>query len=136
MMAQGDEGWGRSVTLEGQSIYAAFSRSVQSGWSVAVGIPAQQIDEAVRQSLATVGIGLFVRPNAVRKIVITTGACRWWSRVSVGCAKAPFTRASSPAISLTTLRAIKAFAAQEPTVLLPAHDPDGLVRLRERRVLA
>jgi len=42
----------------------------------------------------------------------------------------------NPAISLTTLRAIKAFAAQEPTVLLPAHDPDGLVRLRERRVLA
>ena len=60
LMAQGDEGWGRSVTLEGQSIYAAFSRSAESGWSVAVGIPAHEIDEAVRQSLATVGLGLFV----------------------------------------------------------------------------
>lgn len=60
VMAQGDEGWGPSVTLEGQSIYAAFSRSADSGWSVAVGIPSRRIDEAVSQSLATVGMGLFV----------------------------------------------------------------------------
>ena len=60
LMAEGDEGWGPSTTLEGQSIYAAFSRSAESGWSVAVGIPVQEIDEAVRQSLATVGLGLFM----------------------------------------------------------------------------
>jgi N-acyl homoserine lactone hydrolase len=34
-----------------------------------------------------------------------------------------------PAISEATLRAIKQFAAQEPTVVLPAHDPDGPARL-------
>lgn len=60
LMARGDEGWGPSVTLEGASIYAAFSRSTESGWSVAVGIPRHQIDEAVNQSLATVAFGLFV----------------------------------------------------------------------------
>ncbi len=60
LMARGDEGWGQSSTLEGQEIYAAFSRSTESGWSVAVGIPTKQIDEAVSQSLATVGLGLFV----------------------------------------------------------------------------
>ncbi|HEU5077353.1 MAG TPA: ATP-binding protein, partial [Polyangiaceae bacterium] len=56
----GDEGWGPSVTLEGQPIYAAFSRSAESRWSVAVGLPKHQIDEAIEQSLATVGLGLFL----------------------------------------------------------------------------
>jgi glyoxylase-like metal-dependent hydrolase (beta-lactamase superfamily II) len=35
---------------------------------------------------------------------------------------------NDPALSLATIRAIKAFAAQEPTILLPAHDLDGLRR--------
>lgn len=60
LMAEGDEGWGPSVTFDGQATYAAFSRSSESGWSVAVGIPTAQIDEAVSQSLATVGVGLFM----------------------------------------------------------------------------
>lgn len=41
-----------------------------------------------------------------------------------------------PAVSLRMLRAIKAFAAQEPTVLLPSHDPEGPARLAENRVYA
>lgn len=40
----------------------------------------------------------------------------------------------NPALSLKTLRAIKEFAAKEPTVILPAHDPDGPRRLREREI--
>lgn len=40
----------------------------------------------------------------------------------------------NPALSLATLRAIEAFAKSEPTVILPAHDPDGLRRLREREI--
>jgi hypothetical protein len=35
---------------------------------------------------------------------------------------------NDPALSLATLQAIKAFAAREPTILLPAHDLDGLRR--------
>jgi hypothetical protein len=40
-----------------------------------------------------------------------------------------------PSVSLSTLRAIKSFAAQELTVLLPSHDPDGLARLANRTLL-
>lgn len=36
---------------------------------------------------------------------------------------------NDPALALATLRAIRAFAAQEPTILLPAHDPEGPARL-------
>ena len=43
---------------------------------------------------------------------------------------------NDPATSLATLRAIKAFAAERPTVILPAHDPDGVRRLENREVFA
>ena len=39
-----------------------------------------------------------------------------------------------PAVSLRTLRAIKAFAAQEPTIVLPSHDPDSPARLAAGKV--
>jgi glyoxylase-like metal-dependent hydrolase (beta-lactamase superfamily II) len=41
----------------------------------------------------------------------------------------------NPAISLASLRAINDFAAREPTILLPSHDPDGLARLTKRSTL-
>lgn len=43
---------------------------------------------------------------------------------------------NDPATSLATLRAIRRFAAQQPTVLLPAHDPEGPARLAARQVMA
>jgi len=43
---------------------------------------------------------------------------------------------NDPERSIATLRAIKAFAAKEPTIILPAHDPDGPARLAKRLVLA
>ncbi|HLV45136.1 MAG TPA: ATP-binding protein [Aggregatilineales bacterium] len=57
IMASGNEGWGASITLEGQPTYAAFSRSAVSGWSVAVGIPKGEIDAVLRQALITMGVG-------------------------------------------------------------------------------
>lgn len=43
---------------------------------------------------------------------------------------------NDPATARATLAAIRTFAAAEPTILLPAHDPDGPARLAEGRVLA
>jgi N-acyl homoserine lactone hydrolase len=43
---------------------------------------------------------------------------------------------NDPETALATLRAIKTFARNEPTVLLPAHDPDGPARLAAGAVLA
>jgi signal transduction histidine kinase/CheY-like chemotaxis protein len=54
----GREGWDRTVTLEGQSVYAAFSHSARSGWTVAVGIPAEVVDSAVRRSTVLLGAGV------------------------------------------------------------------------------
>lgn len=41
-----------------------------------------------------------------------------------------------PKVSLATFRAIKSFARQEPTILLPAHDPDGPRRLAANEVFS
>lgn len=43
---------------------------------------------------------------------------------------------NDPALSVATLRVIKRFASSEPTIVLPAHDPDGPARLATRQVFA
>ncbi|QJP15156.1 N-acyl homoserine lactonase family protein [Starkeya sp. ORNL1] len=43
---------------------------------------------------------------------------------------------NDPALSVATLKAIKAFATNEPTIILPAHDPEGPSRLDHRQVFA
>jgi signal transduction histidine kinase/ActR/RegA family two-component response regulator len=55
LMKRSAEGSGQSVTLEGQRIYAAFSRSPLTGWTVAVGIPREAIDGPVRRSYIALG---------------------------------------------------------------------------------
>jgi PAS domain S-box-containing protein len=47
--------WGR--TLEGLEVYAAFSRSEWSGWSVAFGIPAAEVVAPLRRSLLMLTAG-------------------------------------------------------------------------------
>jgi len=42
---------------------------------------------------------------------------------------------NDPATALQTLRAIRHFAQQQPTILLPAHDPLGPERLAARQIL-
>ena len=45
-LAGAEEGWFRGTTLEGSEVYTPFSRSPFSGWSVALGIPANVVDAA------------------------------------------------------------------------------------------
>jgi len=42
---------------------------------------------------------------------------------------------NDPALSLATIRKIKEFARMEPTIVLPAHDPDGPRRLLENTIV-
>lgn len=39
-----EEGWFRGATLEGAEVYTPYTRSLRSGWTVAIGIPAAQVD--------------------------------------------------------------------------------------------
>ena len=44
------EGWFPSVTKEGVPVYSAFRRSPISGWTVAIGLPSEFIDEPLRRT--------------------------------------------------------------------------------------
>jgi signal transduction histidine kinase/CheY-like chemotaxis protein len=59
-LAKSGEGWYRGQTLEGQEIYAAFSRSQVTGWTVAIGIPAEALDGPLRRASAWLVVGIFV----------------------------------------------------------------------------
>jgi signal transduction histidine kinase/ActR/RegA family two-component response regulator len=66
------EGWYEDVTLEGIAVYAAFSRSPVSGWTVAIGVPAMQVDAALRRSLLAVvgaGVAFLVLAGALAMVV-------------------------------------------------------------------
>ena len=55
------EGSWRSTTLEGTPAYAAMSRSPLTGWSVAIGIPVEEMEAPIRGSmLALVLVGAFI----------------------------------------------------------------------------
>jgi signal transduction histidine kinase len=45
------EGWFRGTTVEGWDVYTPYSSSSFSGWSVALGIPANVVDASFRRSL-------------------------------------------------------------------------------------
>ena len=58
--SDGREGSGLTHALEGDEIYTAFSRARDSGWIVAIGMPASEVDAAAWRSLAVYGGGLLV----------------------------------------------------------------------------
>jgi signal transduction histidine kinase/HAMP domain-containing protein len=51
-LSRAAEGWILGATLEGWPVYSAFSRSQFTGWTVAIGIPADVVDGGFRRSLA------------------------------------------------------------------------------------
>ena len=57
LMGGREEGWGPTTTLEGHAIYAAFSRSERTGWSVAVGVSRDRVDASLRASMWGTAIG-------------------------------------------------------------------------------
>ena len=55
-----DEGTGRSVTLEGEKVYTAFTRLRGIGWTVAIGVPTAIAEAAWRQSAIAYGGGILL----------------------------------------------------------------------------
>lgn len=51
---QGSEGWFLGNTIEGSTVYIAYNRSGFSGWTVAIGIPANVVEAQFHRSLLVV----------------------------------------------------------------------------------
>ncbi len=54
------EGWDLTQTIEGDPVYTAFSRSPETGWTVAVGIPEPLMHDGAARTLAAYGSGLLM----------------------------------------------------------------------------
>jgi signal transduction histidine kinase/ActR/RegA family two-component response regulator len=52
------EGEVRNFSREGMDSYTVFTRSAISGWIVAVGVPAKEIESAARRAVTVAGLGL------------------------------------------------------------------------------
>jgi len=75
LMASGaDEGFGMTFSLEGDRIYASYSRLKDSGWSAAPGIPATLVEGAALRSLATYAGGVLL------SVALGTFAALWVAR--------------------------------------------------------
>src|SRR5690606_23440056 len=54
------EGMGKTRSLEGGNLHTAFSRSIRTGFSVAIGMPPSFVEGGARNSLLTFGGGLLL----------------------------------------------------------------------------
>ena len=55
-----DEGSGMTFVLEGERVYTAYSRSRETGWTVAIGIPPSAVEAGAMRSLAVYGGGILL----------------------------------------------------------------------------
>jgi signal transduction histidine kinase/ActR/RegA family two-component response regulator len=60
LMQRGDEGSGKSFVLEGDEVYTSFSRSRETGWTVAIGIPPAAVEAGATRSLFVYGGGILL----------------------------------------------------------------------------
>jgi signal transduction histidine kinase len=60
LMQTGDEGSGMTYVLEGERVYTAFSRSRDTRWTVAIGIPPGAVEAGATRSLAVYGGGILL----------------------------------------------------------------------------
>ena len=57
-LARAPEGWFSGSTIEGARVYTPYTRSVWSGWTMAIGIPAAAVEDGPRRMLGTMALGL------------------------------------------------------------------------------
>jgi signal transduction histidine kinase/ActR/RegA family two-component response regulator len=53
-----NEGWFHGTTIENFDVYTPFHRSSASGWTVALGIPAEHVESSMNTSLSVLALGL------------------------------------------------------------------------------
>lgn len=59
-LAGAREGWFRGTTVEGAQVYVPYSQSETSGWTVAIGIPAEDVEAVTRDTIVLLAIGLSI----------------------------------------------------------------------------
>ena len=62
-----------STTSEGKELYNVFTHSALSGWTIAIGAPAEELDNQVWSGIGVVAIGLLIAILCALTLTMTTG---------------------------------------------------------------
>ena len=79
-----NEGAAMTATIEGDLTHTAFTRSVGSGWTVAIGIPPSYVDAGALRSLIVYGGGMLLSIGlaALAALIVARGIARPMAEVS------------------------------------------------------
>jgi signal transduction histidine kinase/ActR/RegA family two-component response regulator len=70
---RGSEGWFEGTTIEGTEVYTPFSRSSVSGWTVAIGIPRDEVDSAASRAVQLLTLGTLAAVAAAVVLAVAIG---------------------------------------------------------------
>ncbi|HEY0491550.1 MAG TPA: ATP-binding protein [Telluria sp.] len=62
-----------STALDGNPLYNVFTRSAQSGWTIAIGAPVKELEEAVWNGVGVIAAGLLIAMLCTLTLVMMTG---------------------------------------------------------------
>jgi len=110
MAGPADEGWGRTIAVEGDEVYTAYSRLRTARWTVATGIPVAFVDANVWRSLLVFGGGILL------SLVVGGVVASWVARgiatpiAALGRAAQALGRREPIAVPMTTIAEIQQVA--------------------------
>ena len=72
-LAQSPSGWFRGLTIEGAAVYTPYRRSETTGWTFAMGIPAQAVEQIGERTRWTLALGLLAALGLAIALAIIVG---------------------------------------------------------------
>ena len=142
LMERGEnEGATRTATIEGDMTYTAFTRSVDTGWTVAIGVPPSYVDRGALRSLYVFGGGMLlsVAIALLAALLVARGVARPMAGVAEAArALGRRERLKLPETPIDEIRQVAdslAFAADERTRGEAERD-ELLTRERQARAIA
>jgi PAS domain S-box-containing protein len=90
------EGWIEARTLDGQPVYAVFSRSGTTGWSVALGIPVETVDGPLHRSLGSLAAGGLAAALVAVVLAVVVGRRLAWPIAAVAESAPALVRGDEP----------------------------------------
>lgn len=115
-LASAREGWFRGTTIDGKEVYTPYNQSETSGWTVAIGIPAADVEAVTRDTIALLAIGLSLAASIA--LILAAGYSR---------------RISAPIMSLASAARALGWGAR---VIPPTNAPVREVRDVSRALVA
>jgi signal transduction histidine kinase len=133
------EGVLRTRSLDGGDIYGVFTHTALSGWVVAIGVPAAEIEASARRAVAVVGLGLLAAAALAACLALLLGRRLAHSIAGAAESAAALGRGGAPAPAVTgvaELDALHAALANAGEILSQEKQSRAIVEADRTKLLA